>query len=140
MRYAFSMQGNNFGDSGFSTEVNVVFRHTLKEWQAVKNNLNDALKIYGLSVKYDFNPTTHIALGRRINPRISNLGAVDGIQFEKGLGHFVGATAGARPDMRDYSINFDLMQAGAYVGLVSRENERNQQSTLGIIEQHNRSA
>lgn len=141
MRYAFSMQGNNFGDSGFSTDVNVVFRHTLKEWQTVKNNLNDALKIYGLSVKYDFSPTTHIALGRRINPRISNLGAVDGIQFEKGLGHFVlGAIAGARPDMRDYSINPDLMQAGAYVGLVSRENERNQQSTLGIIEQHNGSA
>lgn len=141
MRYSFSLQGRNLANSKLSTDAYVTFRHTLKEWDAVQNNLNDALKIYSLSVKYAFNESTSLAAGRMINPNISNLGAVDGIQFEKGIGHFLfGAIAGSRPDIRDYSINVDLMQAGAYVGLTSKENERHQQTILGIIEQHNKSA
>lgn len=141
MRYSFSMQGKNIANSKFSTDTYVTFRHTLNEWQAVKDNLNDALKIYSLAVKYDFNESTSLAVGRKINPNISNLGAVDGVQFEKGIGPFLfGAIAGSRPDLRDYSINLDLMQAGAYVGLVSRGTGKHQQTTLGVIEQHNKSA
>ena len=141
MRYSCSMQGNNIGDSKFSTDIYVTFRHTLNEWETVNNNLNDALKIYSLSAKYDFNTSTSLVLGRKINPKIASLGAVDGIQFEKGFGHFlVGAIAGSRPDFLDYSINLDLMQAGAYIGHVSGKNEKYQQTTLGVIEQHNKSA
>ncbi len=141
MRYSFSMQGNNIKNSKFSTDIYITFRHTLKEWEAVKNNFNDALKIYSLSVKQDINESTSLVLGRSINPRISSLGAVDGIQFEKGFGHFIlGAIAGSRPDYLDYSINPNLIQAGAYVGLASKGNEKYQQSTLGIIEQRNKSA
>lgn len=141
MRYSCSMQGNNIAGSKFSTDVYVTFRHTLNEWETVKNNVNDALKIYSLSAKYDFNESTNLVLGRKINPKIASLGAVDGVQFEKGIGHFlVGAIAGSRPDFLDYSINLDLMQAGAYIGYVSGKNEKYQQTTLGIIEQHNKSA
>lgn len=141
MRYSFTMQGNNIKDSRFSTDIYITFRHTLKEWEAVKNNINDALKIYSFSVKQDINESTSLVLGRRINPRISSLGAVDGVQFEKGMGHFfAGAIAGSRPDYIDYSINPNLIQAGAYVGLASKVNEKYQESTLGIIEQRNKSA
>lgn len=141
MRYSCSVQGNNIAGSKFSTDVYVTFRHTLNEWETVKTNLNDALKIYSLSAKYDFNESTSLVLGRKINPKIASLGAVDGIQFEKGIGHFlVGAIAGSRPDFLDYSINLDLMQAGVYIGHVSGKNEKYQQTTLGVIEQHNKSA
>ena len=141
MRYAFSMQGNHINNSKFSTDTYITFRHTLNQWAAVKDNLNDALKIYSLSAKFDFDETTNLVVGRKINPKISSLGAVDGIQLEKGFGSvFIGAIAGARPDMRDYSINLDLMQGGAYIGLTSKENEKYHLSTLGIIEQHNKSA
>lgn len=141
MRYSFSLQGNHIKNSKFSTDIYVVFRHALNDWAAVKNNLNDALKIYALSAKYDFTESTSLVLGRKINPKMASLGAVDGIQFEKGFGHFFfGAIAGARPDLSDYSINTDLMQAGAYFGLGSKQNEKYHQSTLGIIEQRNKSA
>ncbi|MCK6694517.1 MAG: hypothetical protein L6Q97_20765 [Thermoanaerobaculia bacterium] len=141
MRYSFSMQGNNIQQSKFSTDVYVVFRHTLHDWAAVDSNLFDALKIYALSVKYDFSESTNLVLGRKINPKIASLGAVDGLQFEKGIGHFYfGAIGGARPDLSDYSINPDLLQAGVYFGLGSKQNEKYHQSTLGIIEQRNKSA
>jgi len=142
MRYAFTMQGNNLGNSRISTDAYITFRHTLNEWDAVKGNLNDALKIYSLAVRYDFSETTNLTLGRKINAKISSLGAIDGVQYEQGIGKkfLVGAIAGSRPDMLDYSINTDLMQAGVYIGQVSGKNERFQQSTLGIIEQRNKSA
>lgn len=142
MRYAFTMQGNNLGNSRISTDAYITFRHTLNEWDAVKGNLNDALKIYSLAVRYDFSETTNLTLGRKINAKISSLGAIDGVQYEQGIGKkfLVGAIAGSRPDMLDYSINTDLMQAGVYIGQVSGKNERFQQSTMGIIEQRNKSA
>lgn len=141
MRYSFSMQGNNIQNSKFSTDIYVTFRHTLKEWDAVKNNLNDALKIYSFSVKQDFNESTSLVIGRKINPKISSLGAIDGVQFEKGLGHFlVGAIAGSRPDFLDYSVNPNLVQAGFYLGHASKGDEKHEQTTLGIIEQRNKSA
>lgn len=142
MRYAFTMQGNNLGNSRISTDAYITFRHTLNEWDAVKGNLNDALKIYSLAVRYDFSETTNLTLGRKINAKISSLGAIDGVQYEQGVGKkfLVGAIAGSRPDMLDYSINTDLLQAGVYVGQVSGKKERFQQSTLGIIEQRNKSA
>ncbi len=141
MRYAFTMQGNNLKDSKFSTDIYVTFRHTLNEWDQVKNNVNDALKIYSLAGKYDFNPSTSLVLGRKINPQIASLGVVDGIQFEKGFGHFLaGAIAGSRPDYLDYSFNLNLLQAGAYIGYASKADEKYQQSTLAILEQRNHGA
>lgn len=141
MRYSFSMQGNHIKNSRFSSDVYVVYRHTLNDHTAEGNTLNNALKIYALSAKYDFSESTNLVLGRRINPKIASLGAVDGLQFEKGLGHFyVGAIAGARPDLSDYSINPDLLQAGAYFGLGSKQDEKYHQSTVGFIEQRNKSA
>lgn len=142
MRYAFTMQGDHLANSRISTDAYVTFRHTLHEWDAVKGNLNDALKIYSLAVKYDFSENSSITLGRKINAKISSLGAIDGVQYEKGIGKnfLVGAIGGSRPDMLDYSINTNLVQAGVYVGQVSGKDQKFQQSTFGIIEQRNKSA
>lgn len=136
MRYAFTMQGNNLRNSRFSTDSYLVFRHTLGEWQAVKDNLKDALKIYSLSVKYDLDKTSSISLGRRINQRISSMGAIDGLQVEKGLGKFyVGAIAGSRPNYTDYSVDVSLPQFGAYAGFNTLKEAKQSQTTLGFIEQ-----
>lgn len=138
MRYAFTLQGNNLGNSRFSTDNYITFRHTVGEWQAVKDNLSDALKIFSLSVKYDLDKTSSISLGRKINQRISSMGAIDGLQVEKGLGNFmVGGIVGSRPDFADYGLNFGLLQAGAYVGHATQKDGKSQQSTLAFIEQHN---
>ncbi len=138
MRYSFSFRGNNLKNSRFSTDSYITFRHTANEWNEVKENLSRALKVYTLSVKYDIDSTSSLIFGRKINPKISSLGAIDGIQYEKGLGNFIlGAVAGSRPDYSDYGLNPNLLQAGAYISYVSQNPKSYQQSTLGFIEQRN---
>lgn len=138
MRYAFSFRGNNLKNSRFSTDNYITFRHTIGEWDRVQENLSDALKIYSLAIKYDFDQTSSLTFGRKINNRISSMGAIDGLQYEKGLGQFkLGVIAGSRPDYSDYSVNFDLMQAGAYLSHVSNKTKKYRQSTLGFVEQRN---
>lgn len=138
MRYAFTLQGNNLGNSRFSTDNYITFRHTVGEWSEVQNNFSDALKVYSLSVKYDLDKTSSISLGRKINQRISSMGAIDGLQVEKGLGNFmVGGIVGSRPNFQDYGFDLNLLQAGAYLGHATQKDGKSQQSTLAIVEQRN---
>jgi hypothetical protein len=112
-RYSFSMNANNIADSKFSAESYISFRHKLGDWAEVQSNVFNALKIYNLAVKYDPNKTTQVILGRKINPKISSIGSIDGLQFEKTLGKFaLGAVAGSRPDYSTYGFNFNLFQFG----------------------------
>jgi len=138
MRYAFTLQGNNIGNSRFSTDNYITFRHTVGEWEEVTTNFRDALKIYSLAVKYDLDKKSNITLGRKINQRISSMGAIDGIQAEKGFGNIlIGAIAGSRPDYLDYGLNFDLLQFGVYLGHTSNKDNKFQQTTLAFVEQRN---
>jgi len=138
MRYTLTFQGNNIKKSRFSTENFISFRHTIGEWSKVRDHLEDALKVYSLSVKYDFDKTSSITLGRKINYRISSMGAIDGLQFEKGVGQFIfGAIGGWRPDFADYGFNSDLLQAGAYVS--HRSANKSEETTLAFVEQRNKS-
>ncbi len=138
MRYTFMYQGNNLRNSRFSTEQYITFRHTSGAWNEVKENFNNALKVYSLSVKYDLGKYSSITLGRKINQRISSMGAIDGLQFEKGVKNFmVGAIVGSRPDYADYRLNVNLFQAGVYVGYVNRNPQRHRETTFGVIEQRN---
>ena len=140
MRYTFAMRGDNLGNSRLSVDSYITFRHTLNEWEEVKNNVNNALKVYSLALKYDFSKTSSLTLGRKINPKISSMGAMDGVQFEQGLGNFLfGVLAGSRPDYLDYSLNFNLFQYGAYLSHRSNTKHTYLQSTIAFIEQRNNS-
>jgi hypothetical protein len=138
LRYTLSYQGNNLKNSRFSTENYITFRHTIGEWDAVKDNVNNALKVYSLAVKYDLDKNSSISLGRKINQRISSMGAIDGLQLEKGLKYFmVGAIVGSRPDYVDYSLNLNLFQAGAYVSQVNKNPLKRRETTFAVVEQRN---
>ena len=50
MRYTFSLDANNLGNSGFSTETYVSFVHSNNNWDDVKENIFNGLKIYNLSI------------------------------------------------------------------------------------------
>ena len=140
MRYALTYQGNNLSNSRFSTDNYITFRHTIGEWAQVKENFNDALKIYSLFVKYDIDKYSSVSLGRKINQRISSMGAIDGLQVEKGLKQFlVGAIVGSRPDYLDYGLNFKLFQAGVYVGHVNSNPQKRRETTFAVVEQRNQS-
>ena len=135
MRYAFSFRGYNLKNSRFSTESYITFRHRLNDSIV----LADALKVYALSVKYDFNKNTSLSFGRKINSKFSSMGAIDGLQFEKGLGPFsFGVIAGSRPDLQNYGFNLNLLQFGAYASLGSNNPSKYAQTTLGFIEQMNK--
>ena len=140
IRYTFSMRANHLGNSKLSAESYLSFAHTNTNWEEVKENIFTGLKIYNLSVKYAFNETMHVSLGRKINPKLSSVGAIDGVQFEKKIGAItVGAIAGSRPDYEDYSINLDLVQYGVYLGHELVQKNGSMQNTLAFIEQTNHS-
>jgi hypothetical protein len=137
-RYGLNFTGQHLGGSKFSLDSYIIFRQTLGAQGAEPAPFADALKIYGLSLKYDLNSGTSLMLGRRINPRMSSVGAMDGIQAEKIFGRMmVGAIVGSRPNFTDYAIDFSLMQMGGFIGWNSKPGQRMHQSTIGFLEQMN---
>lgn len=137
-RYKLSMNADHISNSKLSAETYISFTHKAGEWDRVKSNLNDALKIYALALKYDFNKSTSLWVGRRINSKIANVGAVDGIQFQKQWNSlYAGAVVGTRPDYMDYGYNADLLEYGAYIGHHSKFTNGFAQSSLAFFEQRN---
>jgi hypothetical protein len=137
-RYVFSMNGDNWGGSRFSTEHYITFRHKSGEWYKVRDNLADALKVYSLAVRYEINESMQLSLGRKINSRISSMGAIDGLQAEKKWHNFLGgAILGFRPDYQDYGFNANLFQTGVYAGYIHPDVRFNLQTVAGFIEQKN---
>lgn len=139
-RYTFSLNASNISNSKLSAETYITFSHKLNEWDVVQENVNDALKIYSLALKYDFNNTTTLWAGRKINPQIANIGVVDGVQIQKQWNSFyVGAVGGTRPDFLDYSYNSKLFEYGAYIGQSQKVDNGFVQTSLAFFEQRNSS-
>jgi hypothetical protein len=141
MRYTFSINAKNIGDTRLSGESYISFVHKDGEWNEIQDNIFNGLKIYSLALNYEFSDHYRIWLGRKINPRISNMGAIDGLQFEmKFKSVSIGILAGFRPDYEDYSFNFSLPQFGAYISHDYAGKKGNMQSSLAFVEQMNHSA
>ena len=140
MRYTFSMNANNLGNSKLSAESYLSFSHSNTNWDEVKENIFTGLKIYNLSASYAFNETMYLSFGRKINPKLSSVGAIDGLQFEKKFKALtLGAFAGSRPDYVDYGINTDLLQYGVYLGHELENRMEACKIPLAFIEQTNHS-
>jgi hypothetical protein len=138
LRYNYTLDARNIGNSKFSVENYITFRHKLGDWSLVKSDLFNALKVYTFAVMYEPGKSTKISLGRTINYRISSIGAMDGIQVEKTFNKFsVGAVAGTRPDYIDYGFNGKLLQYGGYIAFDTKKDEFFSQSSLAFMEQMN---
>ncbi len=138
MRYTLSLNAENISGTPLSAETYISFSHRSNHWNEVKDNLFNALKIYSLALRYDFNPGTHIWLGRKYSRKIPVMGAVDGVQFEKKIKNFsVGAIAGSRPDYRDYGFNAKLFQAGVYGAHEYNGDNGFAQTSLALVQQMN---
>ncbi len=137
-RYTLSLDARNIADSKFSFETYASFRHKLGEWDVVQSDIFNALKIFNLALIYEPDKSTKISIGRRINPRLSNVGAADGLQIEKSFGKFsVGALAGSRPDYSDYGFNTSLLQFGGYLGLNTKNANSYSESSVAFMQQMN---
>jgi hypothetical protein len=138
LRYVWSMNAANVGNSKISFDSYISFSHKLDDWAAIQENIFNGLKIYDLNIKYEAGEQTTIWLGRKINPKISNIGAIDGVQFEVNNKHFYwGAVAGFRPDYSDYSFNKDLFEFGAFAGHQAKNNHGVMQTSLAGFNQTN---
>lgn len=156
-RYNLSLNTEHIGNSRLSAECNISLTnkniHTQQSYIATDTNdvvsefykgdsvvtrtsyqHTNELRIYDLSVRYDFNEKTKLLAGRKINSNLANVGAVDGLQFESTGNHFsFGAVAGSRPDNYNYGLNLNLLQFGAFLGHHSPKS----QTTLAVFNQMN---
>jgi hypothetical protein len=138
LRYNYTLDARNIGNSKFSIENYITFRHKLGDWSAVKSDVFNALKVYSLAVKYEPSKSTKISIGRTINYRISSIGAMDGLQVEQTLNKFtIGAVAGFRPDYKDYGFNSKLLQYGGYAAFDTKAGEYFSESSLAFMQQTN---
>lgn len=137
MRYTFSLEAKNINQSRFSVESYAIFRHTANQWDEVSQNLANALKVYNLAIHYSPDDQMEITIGRKINRRMSNVGAIDGIQVSRRLQNFsLGAIVGTRPDNIDYSLNLNLLQYGGFLAHDKTYQTGSYiQTTLAAIEQ-----
>lgn len=116
LRYTFSMTADHISNSRFSFDNYILFTHKTNQWAEVQNNIFNALKIYSLAASYEVGKSTRFTLGRKINPRLASVGAIDGFQAETTVRNFsFGAVVGANPDYTDYSFNPKLFEYGGYL-------------------------
>ncbi|MBL6964635.1 MAG: hypothetical protein ISR55_12490 [Bacteroidetes bacterium] len=140
MRYTFLFNAKHIHNSKFSLESYISFNHKQNEWGEIKANIYNGLKMYGLSLKYDITDQMKIYLGRKINHKLSSIGAIDGVQFEKSFKSFsFGAFAGSRPDYSDYSVNLNLFQFGSYLSHNHITKNAKIETTFAFIDQKNNS-
>lgn len=138
LRYNYMLDARNIGNTRFSIENYITFRHKIGDWSAVKSDVFNALKIYTFAVRFEPEKTTRITLGRTINYKISSIGAMDGLQFEKTFNKFsAGVLAGFRPDYKNYGFNSNLFQYGGYLSIDTKSGEKFSETSLAGMEQMN---
>jgi hypothetical protein len=138
MRYTFSFSGQYLGGSKLSMEMYVSFVHHADRWQEIKDDIFNGLKIYNFSLRYDISQKTKIWFGRKINYKLTSLGAIDGLQFEHHFGSLsLGLVAGSRPDYKNYSINPGLFQYGVYLSHELYNGTGRMENTIAFMNQTN---
>lgn len=135
IRTSFSFNVDNINGGKFSFENYIIYTRRFGVEQ-VQSNFNNDLKIYSLSANYNVSNNTNLSFGRKINNRMANMGAIDGLQVEHKYNKLsFGGFAGFRPDDLDYSFNASLLQFGAFA---AHENEKGQiQTSIAFAEQKN---
>lgn len=100
------------------------------------------MRIFNALARYDYMTNgSHLMLGRIYNNRLASMGASDGLQWEHHTKNwFLGALLGFRPDIREFSLNFEQIQYGAYIGNQVKVNRYHAVSTIGYVEQTRSSA
>ena len=135
IRLGFNFNVNNIGGGYFSTQNYITYRHRYGVDQ--QTGFYDDFKIYALAIGYDRNGHS-VYVGRRISNRIANLGAIDGIQYEKKIGNWVaGIFAGSRPDHINYTYNPNLLQGGVMLGFEHQGEKSSTQTSVAWVEQRN---
>ncbi len=139
-QYNLTLNALNINNSRLSFETYTSFRYNQNEWNLVKKDIFHALRFYSLNVKYDITKNTQFSFGRRVNSKISSIGAIDGVQFETKINRFsLGAFLGSRPNYIDYNFDLTLPQFGAYIAHSFKMSNGEMQNTFALVNQMNNS-
>lgn len=138
-RYTAAVNVDHISKSNFSFESYLSFNHSNQNWDQIKADVFYGLKTYAFALKYENAKGVKLYAGRKMNPNLSSIGAIDGLQFEKQLGSFiVGSFVGSRPDYRNYSFNLNLFQAGVYASHQYKNAENGlMRNNIAVVEQKN---
>jgi hypothetical protein len=137
-KLTFSLSARNIGNSNLSAECYISYFQNDKQWNETSNSIFNKLKIYNLAISYDFGKKATLLLGRKINPKLSNMGSNDGLQFElKFKPLSIGIIAGYRPNFTDYGFNSNLLQYGTYLYNEYAGKKGFMQTSLAFINQTN---
>ena len=138
MKYTFSLMAMNIANTKLSAECYMSFTHSNQDWNEIQSDIFNGLKVYNFDLNYDFGTRASLLIGRKINPKLSNMGPNDGLQFElKFKPISIGLIAGFRPDYADYGFNAKLFQLGAYLYNEYKAKNGCMQTTLAFINQTN---
>ncbi|MCU0342772.1 MAG: hypothetical protein MUF28_03000 [Ignavibacterium sp.] len=137
-RHSFKFSSQRIGESGFSFSTYAIFAYKADEWNAVSDNLNKALKVYDLNIKYEFDEDAKIVAGRFLNSKISNISTIDGAMVEKSFSSWsFGLVAGSRPDFNDFSFNPKLFEYGGYISKSDKIGTGIMENTISAFNQTN---
>jgi hypothetical protein len=132
------LNAQNIGGSGLYYSQYINFAYRSSEWKTVSSNLGHALRVYDLALNYKFSPSASLWFGRHINPKVANIGTVDGLQFDLSLPVFtMGFITGSRPDFSNMGLNIKLFEYGIYISRYDSLGQSGMENTLGYFEQTN---
>jgi len=137
-RYTFSYYAERIGETSLSFSSYFNYAYSVDQWQTIKQKPWDNLKVYDLSLGYDIDEEANIRVGRYINPKISNLSSVDGLQFQKKFSnYFGGLLVGSRPDFATLGYNSKLFEYGGYIGRTDTIESGIMENTIAFFQQTN---
>ena len=137
-RYSLSFSADKISESKFSFSSYINFSYNVKDWQKVKKNIGQSLKIYDLGISYELSIQSLLWFGRHLNPHISNVGTIDGVQYEYSFSrYYTGIILGSRPNFSDYGYNAKLFQIGGYAGRVDSLHSSTMENTVAVFNQTN---
>jgi len=137
-RFSSSFNALNIAGSGFSFTSYFNLKYRADQWNALRRKPQDYLTVYDMALNYKTSENFSLWFGRRINPNLNNVGAIDGLMLEAKVGSFVlGAVAGSRPNFTDYGINSKLFEYGAYMGLENKLGNGSMKTNIAFFQQTN---
>ena len=138
MMWRFSLNAQRVNDSKFSVESYFNYRKNFEKSNTEGSTSNAYLRVYNLAVSYQVDSSMSISIGRKINRKMSSVGAIDGLQIEKNFKNiYTGLVIGFRPDIFEYDFNPKLLEYGFFIGSSLRSKKLNGHFTLGFLEQRN---
>ncbi len=137
-RYTLSLNAQKISGSNFSFYNYMSFSYRADQWNSISSNLGQNMRVYDLSVKYDFNKTTNIWVGRHLNNKISSISSIDGVQLEKSFDkYFSGVVIGSAPNFSDLGYNIKLFEFGGFFGRTDSLKDGYMENSIAIFQQTN---